>query len=108
MRASSTRHDGSYAISYTPKIAGLWTMSVMLGGAHADGSPFHVLIIPGPTNSHASIAVGEGTSKAAIGEKTLVILRTKDKHGNDRGVGGDMVSRRSPRARRIQSCTRCA
>ena len=50
------------------------------------------MLVPlGPTDAHASIAVGEGTSMAAIGEKTVVLVRTKDKRGNDRATGGDYV-----------------
>ena len=84
--------DGTYALSYNAAVSGLWQLHVMTGGAHADGSPFSVLIDPGPTDAHASIAVGEGTSMAAIGETTTIMVRSKDHHGNDRGVGGDYVS----------------
>ena len=59
---------------------------------HAIGSPFHVLVEPGPTSAHATIAVGEGTQRAPIGEPTSVIVRTKDMLGNDRAIGGDRIS----------------
>ena len=84
--------DGSYAVSYNAAIAGLWQMHVTTGGVHTIGSPYNVLVIPGPTDPAVSIAVGEGTSRAAIGEPTVVMVRTKDVEGNDRGVGGDRVS----------------
>ena len=86
------KSDGTYAISYNASVSGLLTLNVMTGGAHADGSPFSLLVEPGPTNAHASIAVGDGTAHAAIGERTVVLVRTKDRLGNDRGVGGDKVS----------------
>ena len=87
------RNDGTYFATYTPSVSGLWMLHVTTGGSggHASGSPFSVLVLPGPTDAHASIAVGEGTSMAAIGEKTVVLVRTKDKRGNDRATGGDYV-----------------
>ena len=84
--------NGRYDVRYNATVAGLWQLHVTAGAVHASGSPFNVLVVPGPTSPRASIAVGEGTHKAAIGEPTTVILRAKDQFGNDRGVGGDKVS----------------
>ena len=84
--------NGAYTVTYNATVAGLWQLHATAGSVHVLGSPFNVLVSPGPTSAFASIAVGEGTSKAAIGEPTIVVLRTKDLWGNDRGVGGDRVS----------------
>ena len=98
--------DGTYTAFYTPIVSGLWLLHVTMGGggggggengggppvgSHAIGSPYSVVVMPGKTDARASLAVGDGTSSAAIGEKTVVLVRTKDAKGNDRAKGGDFV-----------------
>ena len=84
--------NGSYSATYNATVSGLWLMHVAVGEAHAIGSPFSILVAPGATSARASVAVGEGTHTAAIGEQMVVLVRTKDAHGNDRAVGGDHIS----------------
>lgn len=86
------RGNGTYSVTYNATIRGLWQLATKAGGVHVVGSPHTVLVLPAPTDAAATIAVGEGTSLAYIGETSVVMVRTKDMYGNDRASGGDHVT----------------
>jgi len=106
--------DGTYNMSYYPIIAGVYTMSVLVGtsatgpaphldlgysnieeataGSHIRGSPFKVVIHPGATYGSTCTAFGENTYRADAGIATPaggVTIVARDKHSNVRPGGGD-------------------
>ena len=106
--------DGTYNMSYYPIIAGVYTMSVLVGtsatgpaphldlgysnieeataGSHIRGSPFKVVIHPGATYGSTCTAFGENTYRADAGIATPaggVTIVARDKHSNVRPGSGD-------------------
>ena len=84
--------DGTYNATYRATVRGPWALHIKSGGVHLAGSPFRLLVQPAITDAASSIAVGGGVSTAYTGEPAVFMLRTRDRFGNERGVGGDQVS----------------
>lgn len=48
------------------------------------GSPWDVVIVPGPTNAGVTTAAGPGLITQTVGEPTLFIIQSKDDQGNNK------------------------
>ena len=84
--------NGTYQGSYNATVRGQWTLHVKTNGVYIDGSPSSVLVLPGPTHAATSVAIGTGISRSHMGESSVFMIRTKDRFGNDRASGGDVVT----------------
>jgi len=60
--------DGTYALSYTPSLAGEACLVLALGGALLADAPYAVLVSPGPPTARACRACLEGGAGEAGGE----------------------------------------
>ena len=88
---------GRYAVSWTPKVSGNYSISITMGGTHIycgkgvskKCSPYSAYVAPGPTSHETSIATGHGMSDAVAGVVSSFTIQAKDTYGNLRLVGGD-------------------
>jgi hypothetical protein len=80
-----------YNVTYTPSATGVHQISVSVEDNHAPGSPFSVLVKPGPTDPFNSQVFGNGIAEARIGRTCEFIVVARDSLGNLRSVGGDVV-----------------
>ena len=68
----------------------VWQLHVELFGTPIAGAPYPCTVMPAPTNAAKSVVSGLlGLVKA--GEPMCFQLRTRDRYGNFRWSGGDLV-----------------
>ena len=79
--------DGLYDFRYTPTIAGLYTLSVTINGAHVAESPFALDVRP--TTCHGPLVVAAGTATASTNATTSFTITARDRFNNQLRLGGD-------------------
>ncbi|KAG8471182.1 hypothetical protein KFE25_009603 [Diacronema lutheri] len=80
--------DGGYVLRYSAQRAGTYLLTVALDGADA-GTQHRVLVTAGQTDARRSRALGGAVRLATAGQRARVTLRSYDRCGNARRVGGD-------------------
>lgn len=80
--------DGTYTLTYTPRIAGSYNVRVTLNGAHINNSPYLVSVVHNTAFGRDSTAAGAGVSAAATNIQASFQVTTRDLHGNDVKTGG--------------------
>eukprot|EP01087_Luapelamoeba_hula_P017398 TRINITY_DN547_c0_g1_i1.p1 TRINITY_DN547_c0_g1~~TRINITY_DN547_c0_g1_i1.p1 ORF type:complete len:2178 (+),score=469.78 TRINITY_DN547_c0_g1_i1:249-6782(+) len=94
------QNDGTYVVSYTPKVKGDYNIGVSVGPKGDSGagagpvkdSPFHVTVAPGEQSSSHTVAEGPGLTKAVAGEKAEFTVIAHDNSGNKVETGGAKVT----------------
>ena len=83
-RRVEDRRDGSYAASYVVNDAGRYQLSVqcLKSGNALQGSPWAVLVAPGPTYAPTSYLKGRDLGRAVAGEPCAFELIARDSRGN--------------------------
>eukprot|EP00854_Cymbomonas_tetramitiformis_P009783 gene9783-11591_t len=82
----------SYLVNYTVKTAGQLQVLVWLGETALRGSPFMVVVVPGPTAASACLLSGGGLNGGLVtweDRDTNITLQARDAYSNPRGQGGD-------------------
>jgi len=76
--------DGSYTITYEPKISGDYVLSIELGDKQVNGSPFPIHVEPSSVLSveHTEVIGIDLLSKTKVGTTETIILAPKDEYGN--------------------------
>ena len=105
--SASVFYDGSgiYRVEYTPMKAGSYVVHVRTGGNDIycglgeinRCSPFDLTVAPGPTlpsmcEAQSSTIGFDSLIEVVAGKTGTIILQAKDTFGNNRQVGGDIVS----------------
>ena len=93
--ATTAQHveDELYAVTLRPMAAGIWPMHVRLNGAAVSGSPFLVLVVPGPSVGFASwISKSPATMGGRAGQQLEAYVQVRDGAGNDVWGADDVVS----------------
>ena len=99
--------NGTALCEYTPRVAGLTLLTVLLRGspqgkddahtgptdvsreaAHISGSPFEVVVADGPLDGATSVALGPGTTVAEAGEVATFTVQARDPWRNKRSDNG--------------------
>jgi filamin len=80
--------DGTYAVSYEPKVPGDYTVAVSLHDEPIKDAPFHVHIKPSPDASQCW-AEGPALHGLVDNEPGLFTIHAVDEHGHPRTDGGD-------------------
>jgi len=81
-------HDGTYSVTYTPKLAGSYTFNIKSEGLAIKNAPFTVSVAPGALDALHSTATGTGTVESPAGKPAKFVVQTKDSVGNNLKVGG--------------------
>eukprot|EP00824_Muranothrix_gubernata_P019367 TRINITY_DN38_c1_g3_i2.p1 TRINITY_DN38_c1_g3~~TRINITY_DN38_c1_g3_i2.p1 ORF type:complete len:1610 (+),score=420.20 TRINITY_DN38_c1_g3_i2:4334-9163(+) len=81
--------DGTYTVSYTPKVSGRFDLDVQLGDHNV--KDFKVDVKVGVTDPVLSKISGDGLRRATAGEVAHVTIVSFDKGGNRRTTGGDRI-----------------
>uniref|UniRef100_K3X9Y0 PA14 domain-containing protein n=1 Tax=Globisporangium ultimum (strain ATCC 200006 / CBS 805.95 / DAOM BR144) TaxID=431595 RepID=K3X9Y0_GLOUD len=80
--------DGTYTLTYTPRIVGSYNVRVMLNNAQINNSPYLVSVVPNVAIGRTSTASGTGLSAAATNVQASFQVTARDLHGNDVKTGG--------------------
>ena len=85
------RRDGTYLASYVAARSGRYTLHVtsLKAGKPIKGSPWTLLVAPGPTHAPSSFLRGRELGRAVAGELTAFELVARDGKGNHQLFGGD-------------------
>ena len=89
--------DGMYAISYTPTVAGVYSIDVLFNQLHVYGSPYTTLVSPGKAHPpHSLVLCADGapcaTKLGVAGELQHFQVRARDVHKNPCRRGGAGVA----------------
>lgn len=75
--------DGTYTLTYTPRIAGSYNVRVLRnGGADVNNSPYLVSVVPNVPMGTTSSAAGTGLTSAETNVQALFQVITRDLHSN--------------------------
>lgn len=81
--------DGTYTLSYSPRIAGSYNVRVLLnGGVDVNNSPYLVSVVPNVPMGTTSTAAGTGLASASTNVQASFQVTTRDLHKNDVKQGG--------------------
>lgn len=75
-------HNGSYLVTYTPKVAGDNTLSIYVGGALVHAAPVNIPTTGGASASTYSFAVGPGLYSGTAGDASYIQVYSFDGDGN--------------------------
>lgn len=53
--------EGSYLVSYTPKVSGNYKINIGFGGANVPNSPFQIKVAPDPNSGNAELCTSRGS-----------------------------------------------
>ena len=79
--------DGTFAVGYTARQAGVWSLSIALDGAPVRGSPFPLAVTPAPLHPPSCEVFGQ-LHEAISGVAGGFEIRARDRFGNLLGQGG--------------------
>ena len=85
--AVTLRPDGSFAVGYTIRRAGIWALSLLLGDEPIGRSPYAVSCCPATLHPPACDVAGQ-LHEAVAGVPNLVEVRARDRFGNRLREGG--------------------
>jgi filamin len=88
MTSISDKSDGTYDVSYVPRVAGEHDLVVCVGGQEVPQSPFRVVVAPGASSAAHAEASGSGLHRATAGDSTKFQIQTFDAYGNKCTTGG--------------------
>lgn len=81
--------DGTFTLTYTPRIAGSYNVRVLLnGGVDVNNSPYLVSVVPNVPFGTTSSAAGTGITSAATNVQASFQVTTRDLNGNFVKQGG--------------------
>eukprot|EP00741_Cyanophora_paradoxa_P012485 tig00020610_g12064.t1 len=95
--------DGTYSTSVNVTAVGAYNLNVTVGGEHIVGSPFVIVLLPGPPSPKGSFSNGtgaDGGGKAQAGVAQPLVTWVADEYGNI--ATGRARSSASTAARRLQ------
>ena len=95
--------EGAYVCSFITMKAAWYNVSVFIGSAELNGSPFLVEVLPDRSRAARSVATGAGLSFAESGVDASFHIKTRDRFGNDCVDGGDKVQVRIVGARHVEA-----
>jgi hypothetical protein len=85
--------DGTYPVVYTATVSGYYDMGVIKGASNVQGSPFRVIVLPGPRHVPSTNATGYSLTVATAGMAASIYITVRDMHGNPQpvlnGAGAD-------------------
>eukprot|EP01126_Amoeba_proteus_P001005 TRINITY_DN10288_c0_g2_i11.p1 TRINITY_DN10288_c0_g2~~TRINITY_DN10288_c0_g2_i11.p1 ORF type:complete len:932 (+),score=251.20 TRINITY_DN10288_c0_g2_i11:204-2999(+) len=88
----SDNGDGTYDLTYIPTKVGQYQLEVKAEGQPIGGkNPFPLMVIPAAASGANSLAVGDGVSRAKIGDDNSFTVQTRDAFDNDLTMGGSLV-----------------
>ncbi|TYZ62498.1 hypothetical protein PybrP1_008708 [[Pythium] brassicae (nom. inval.)] len=82
--------DGTYTLTYTPRVAGIYSVRIVLNGADVNDSPYMVSVVPNVPFGSTSTASGLGVATATTNVQASFQVTTRDFEGNfvhQRGAG---------------------
>ena len=86
--ATGTRECGTYEVRYTCHSAGMYNVTIRVGGAHVRGSPFPLCVRPGGVCCAAKCTV-VGSTEAIAGEEASFEIVAHNSFGNECVTGGE-------------------
>jgi filamin len=95
--------DGAYVCSFVTMKAAWFNISVFIGSAELNGSPFLIEVLPDRSRAARSVAAGAGLSFAEAGVPSAFHIKTRDRFGNDCVEGGDKIQVRIVGARHVEA-----
>eukprot|EP01119_Soliformovum_irregulare_P021577 TRINITY_DN7213_c0_g1_i1.p1 TRINITY_DN7213_c0_g1~~TRINITY_DN7213_c0_g1_i1.p1 ORF type:complete len:1482 (+),score=340.98 TRINITY_DN7213_c0_g1_i1:64-4509(+) len=75
--------NGSYKVTWTPEVKGLYDMFVGVDGIQIAGSPFSVLASCGDVYAANCVATGDGLEKVEAGCTASFFIQSRDYYGNN-------------------------
>jgi hypothetical protein len=82
--------DGTYSSTYAISAPGEYSLALKLNDEyHIFGSPFQVVVEPGPADSNKSTARGDGLFAAKSMETSYFVIEARDSMSNRRTAGND-------------------
>ncbi|KAL7553689.1 hypothetical protein ACHAWF_017014 [Thalassiosira exigua] len=83
--------NGTHTCAYTPRVAGLYFLTITVKGSHVAESPFLLRVEPGKTDPSNCILLGEDTISGVTGRELILELQAMDSSRNHRHKGGDGI-----------------
>jgi len=80
--------NGTYNCYFNCQKSGEYTIEVLNEGATIKGSPYSLVVYPGPIDALSCVISGDNLKEAAIGKEASFKIQTKDKFGNIIEKGG--------------------
>ena len=81
--------QGVYEVSFVPEMAGLYALSVLIGGSPVRDCPLRVKVLADETLAKNCRCFGSGMAQAVAGEPTSFTIQAVDGRGVARKSGGD-------------------
>ncbi|KAJ0409295.1 hypothetical protein ATCC90586_007573 [Pythium insidiosum] len=78
--------DGTYTLSYTPRVVGTYLVHVTQRGTHVHNSPYSVSVVPNQADGATSVAIGVSATGVTNVQGSFQ-LQSRDMHSNDLVVG---------------------
>lgn len=83
--------DGTYTLTYTPRVAGSYNVRVRLRGVDVNNSPYVVSVVPNAPVGTTSTASGAGLATASTNVQASFQVTTRDLHANLVTQGGATI-----------------
>jgi len=86
-------HGGSYSLSYTPIVAGSFSIEICVDGIPISGylNPLHIVVVPGSPDPTKCAITGDGFHTAIIGEENSFQILSRDSYQNIIYDGGAQI-----------------
>ena len=85
-------HDGTYDVHYTAACVGSYRLMISIDGTMIRGMPTAVTVVAGACSGTKSLVLAPETIVARAGASTQFDVQARDRSGNARTYGGDVVS----------------
>ncbi|KAI9999082.1 hypothetical protein PInf_003764 [Phytophthora infestans] len=80
--------DGTYKLTYVPRVAGSYSISVTWNGVHLHNSPYAITVVHNTPIGSTSSAQGPGIVSAKTNVQTTFEVTSRDSSGNNVLLGG--------------------
>lgn len=84
--------DGTYTVTYDPKVAGEYTLDITLGGENIKDAPFKPVVSPAGNDPSKAEVTGDGLKTVVAGETGHFAVQAKDNLGNKLQKGGNALA----------------
>ena len=92
VQVSEGQKHGQYLVIYEPDEVGNFQISVLIEDEHIYGSPFALVVKPGPADAAHCHATGVGLLQAKEGEEASFEIQTFDARDHKLSTGGELFA----------------
>lgn len=85
-------NQAQYTSTFTPSVAGTYSVNIRIKGADIEGSPAKLTVNPAVANAAKSSVYGDGLVTAIAGSTAVFKISLRDEFGNMRTAGGEVNS----------------